>query len=65
MGGVGMPPVFVLMLGTLGALAFARWVGAEARRINAELHPIRNEPASDPPIPTLRRDPVSGVYRPD
>jgi hypothetical protein len=42
-------------------------VAKEWRRINAELHP--GEPIAEAPprdnIPVLRRDPNSGVYRPE
>jgi hypothetical protein len=60
-----MPPVFVLIFGALGAFAAARWIGAEAQRINAQLYPVGTEPIDDEPLATLRRDPVSGVYRPE
>ncbi|MBN8920724.1 MAG: hypothetical protein J0H62_08605 [Rhizobiales bacterium] len=57
-----MPPFLVLTLGAIGAFAAARWIAREARRINAELHPQAPEP--DPsPVETLKRDPVTGVYR--
>jgi hypothetical protein len=60
-----MPPVFVLMLGALGAFAAARWLTNEARRINAALYPEQPEFRGEEPAATLRRDPVSGVYRPE
>jgi hypothetical protein len=45
----------------------ARFVANEWRRVNDTLHPA--EPAPDEVVrekfPTLRRDPRSGVYRPD
>ena len=64
-----MPPVVLWILGAVGAFAAAKWIAAEARRINAELHPASGDPLSATPereraIP-LRRDPSSGVYRPD
>ena len=64
-----MPPVVLWILGAVGAFAAAKWIAVEARRINAELHPASGDPLSATPereraIP-LRRDPLSGVYRPD
>jgi hypothetical protein len=60
-----MPPIVIVVLGAVGAIAAAKWIVSEARRINAELHP---EPdvleTADTERATLRRDPASGVYRP-
>ena len=62
-----MPPVVLWVLGAMGAFAVAKWIAREARRINAELHP--DDPLSGGREPErvipLRRDPTSGVYRPD
>ncbi len=64
-----MPPIVIAILGAVGAVAAARWVMREARRINAELHPETREAVSEPrgqeALATLRRDPATGVYRPD
>ena len=58
-----MPPLIVWALGVVGAVALARLIVREARRINAELHPTA--PASgDHDAVTLERDPAPGVYRP-
>jgi hypothetical protein len=61
-----MPPIVVLVLGAVGAIAAAKWIAREARRINAELHP---EPEvldiAEPDPSTLRRDPATGVYHPE
>jgi hypothetical protein len=58
-----MPPLIVWALGVVGAVALARLIVREARRINAELHP--RAPASrDDEAVTLERDPKTGVYRP-
>jgi hypothetical protein len=58
-----MPPLIVWALGAVGAVALARLIVREARRINAELHPAA--PASgDHDAVTLERDPATGVYRP-
>ena len=62
-----MPP-FVALAGALGSLAAVRWTYRTAKRINNELEEARmrrvaeSAPAAD--LPTLRRDPVSGAYRP-
>ena len=64
-----MPPIVSCVLGAVGALAAAKWIADEARRINAELHPMRYDGFAEAPdrgaFATLRRDPASGVYRPD
>ncbi len=65
-----MPLFFPLIgwtLGALGAIMVAKVAAKEWQRINEELHP--HEPVTDAPmrekIPALRRDPTSGVYRPE
>jgi hypothetical protein len=62
-----IPPLIGWALGALGAAVLARFVANEWRRVNDTLHPA--EPAPDEVVreklPTLRRDPGSGVYRPD
>jgi hypothetical protein len=62
-----IPPVIGWALGALGAAVLARVVAREWRRVNDKLHP--GEPAPGEvmreELPTLRRDPQSGVYRPD
>lgn len=64
-----MPPLIVVALGALGGAALVRWALREAQRINRELEEARFatvcESARDGHIQTLRRDPVTGVYRPD
>jgi hypothetical protein len=63
-----MPPVVLWVLGAVGAFAAAKWIAREARRINAELHPepdtLSGMPERERAIP-LRRDPLTGIYRPD
>jgi hypothetical protein len=67
-----MPPLFIppligWALGALGAAVVAKLVAKEWRRVNDHLHPretVSESPARER-IPTLRRDPRSGVYRPD
>ncbi|MDI1267087.1 MAG: hypothetical protein PS018_27875 [bacterium] len=62
-----MPPL-VAFAGALGGLAVVRWAYKTAVRINRELEEARlsrvAETASAGEIPTLRRDPVTGAYRP-
>jgi hypothetical protein len=60
-----MPPVLIWVAGAIGVFAAAKWIARESRRINAELHPVRAEPAeAAEPARRLRRD-ASGVYRPE
>jgi len=62
-----MPP-FVAFAGMLGGLAAVRWVYKTAQKINRELEEARLSRAADAAqtaeIKTLRRDPVTGAYRP-
>jgi hypothetical protein len=62
-----MPP-FIAFAGALGGLAFVRWVYRTAVSINQELEEARRsrlaEATRSQEIPTLRRDPVTGAYRP-
>jgi hypothetical protein len=62
-----MPPLIALA-GALGGLAVVRWAYKTAVRINRELEEARltrvAEAARANEIPTLRRDPVTGAYRP-
>ena len=58
-----MPPLIVWGLGAIGAIALARLIVREARRINAVLHPAAPAPSDEQPAP-LEIDPATGVYRP-
>jgi hypothetical protein len=62
-----MPPL-IAFAGVLGGLAVVRWAYKTAVRINHELEEARlarvTEAAKSNEIPTLRRDPVTGAYRP-
>ena len=62
-----MPP-FIAFAGVLGGLAVVRWAYKTALRINQELEEMRlarvAEATRSSEIPTLRRDPVTGAYRP-
>jgi len=62
-----MPPL-IAFAGALGGLAFVRWAYRTAVSINHELEEARRsrlaEATRSQDIPTLRRDPVTGAYRP-
>ena len=62
-----MPPLIALA-GALGGAAVVRWAYKTVRRINQELEEARlarvSEAVRARDIPTLRRDPVTGAYRP-
>ena len=64
-----MPPLIAWGVGVLGGAALLRWAVKEARRINRELEEARMarmaETMSTERIPKLRRDPVTGTYRPE
>jgi len=62
-----IPPVIGWALVALGGAAVVKLAAKEWRRINAALHPrepVREEVPRDK-LPTLKRDPKSGEYRPD
>jgi len=63
-----MPAVLVWTVGLVGAVAAARWIMRESRRINAQLHPERYSEAAPAraakPTGRLRRD-ANGIYRPE
>ena len=63
-----IPPVFGWIAGIVAAVALTRVLVREWRRVNEILHP-RKVASSDQlrreAFPTLRRDPRTGVYRPD
>jgi hypothetical protein len=58
----------VAIAGALGGLAIVRWAYRTALKVNRELEEARMarvaESARGHDIPTLRRDPVTGAYRP-
>jgi hypothetical protein len=60
-----MPPL-IAFAGALGGLAVVRWVYRAALRVNKELEEARRVTEVPPSsaIPTLRRDPDTGAYRP-
>ena len=62
-----VPPLLKVALGVLGAAAVLHWVVKEVRRINEEIDRVKAASAIDPvaraALPTLRRDPATGVWR--
>lgn len=63
-----MPPLILTVVAALGGAALVRWGLREARRINDELERLRSAPMAEArvtPIRRLRRDPVTGAYRPE
>lgn len=62
-----MPPVLIWAIGTIGAAVVAKFATQEWRGVNADRDRRRAAPvtkAEHGPLPTLRRDPTTGVYRP-
>ncbi len=65
-----MPPFLIsplvkVALGVLGTGAVIHWVAKEVRRINEELERVKTASAIDrQSLPTLRRDPRTGEFRP-
>ncbi len=63
-----MHPVMILTLGLVGAAALARWCVREVVRANSDLDTVRAQTSAEPfdrrQLPTLRRDPRTGEYRP-
>ncbi|MCA6125100.1 hypothetical protein J6500_24860 [Bradyrhizobium sp. WSM 1704] len=61
-------PALIAFAGVLGSLAVVRWAYKTAVRINQELEEARLARMADATraseIKTLRRDPVTGAYRP-
>jgi hypothetical protein len=61
-------PVFALAFGFVGAAVLVRWCVREVQRANAELDAVRQRPVAEAidrqSLPTLKRDPDTGEYRP-
>jgi hypothetical protein len=57
-------PLVKLALGALAGGAVVHWVAKEVRRINEELERVKNASADRQSLPTLRRDPRTGEFRP-
>jgi len=64
-----MPPLIAWGVGMLGGAALVRWAVKEAQRVSRELEEARlarmQQTMQAERIPTLRRDPVTGTYRPE
>ncbi len=60
-----VPQVIGWTLGALGAAVVGKILVKEWQRVNDELHPHVAEAAVPQRILRLRRDPRSGVYRPE
>ncbi len=61
-----MTPVLAMTLGLMGAAALVRWCLKEAHRVNSELDEMRAAaPIDRATLPTLKRDPRTGEYRPN
>lgn len=60
-----MPPVFAFAAAAVAAIAGARVIRREWQRVNEALAQRRPEPAVvRERLPTLRRDPATGEWRP-
>jgi hypothetical protein len=60
-----LSPLVKLAIGALAGGAVVHWVVKEVRRINQELDRVKKGAAIDrQSIPTLRRDPDTGEFRP-
>ncbi|RAI43933.1 hypothetical protein [Rhodoplanes roseus] len=60
------PPMIAATVAALGVAALGRALMKEWRRVNDELEQMRPVEAVDPArLPKLRRDPRTGVYRPE
>jgi hypothetical protein len=61
------PPVIAWTLGAIGAVFMSKLLAREWRRVNDELDAQQRtaEPMRPQDIPTLRRDPRTGVFRPE
>ena len=60
-------PVFAWAISAIGAVVLIKLFNREWRRVNDELdraNPVRVTEAERAGVPTLRRDPVTGEYRP-
>jgi hypothetical protein len=63
-----LPPVLIWTLGAMGAAALLRLIVREHARVNEELERARAEPVPERArrgARRLRRDPRTGVYRPE
>jgi hypothetical protein len=62
-----LPPIIAWTLGAIGAVVVMKLISREWQRVNNELDEAKPVRVTDPErarLPTLRRDPVTGEYRP-
>jgi hypothetical protein len=62
-----LPPIIAWTLGAIGAVVVMKLISREWQRVNNELDEAKPVRVTDPVrarLPTLRRDPVTGEYRP-
>ena len=63
-----LPPLVAWTLGAVGAIFLVKLLSREWQRVNAELDRARPVRVTDPErakLPTLQRDPSTGVYKPE
>ena len=63
-----LPSLVAWTLGAIGAVVLVKLFNREWQRVNAELdraHPVRVTDPERAALPELRRDPTTGVYRPN
>ena len=64
-----MPAALAFAVGLMGAAVLVRWCVKEVQRVNLDLDNLRArrgvEPVDRETLPTLKRDPHTGEYRPD
>lgn len=62
-----VPPLVKWALAAAGGAAVLHWAMREIRRVNEEIERVKNGPTLDlaarQALPTLRRDPATGVWR--
>lgn len=62
-----LPSILAWTLGAIGAVVMVKLFNREWQRVNAELDRVSPVRVTDPEragLPQLRRDPVTGEYRP-
>jgi hypothetical protein len=61
-----MPPLVLWALGAIGAALAAKLFSDASKKANEDLETLRREPKPEEraSIPTLKRDPKTGQYRP-
>ena len=62
-----LPPIIAWTLGAIGAVVVMKLISREWQRVNTELDEAKPVRVTDPErarLPTLRRDPATGEYRP-